>query len=114
MTLAGRVAGVAAALAVVALWGAFLIRNPYTAAQTDLTFLLGCTMMLGGAIAAATAARGAYVGMYLLFFVMFFPVGLYVWMTPGVFRAIGWLQLAYAASAVLVHCGVARARRREV
>jgi hypothetical protein len=109
---AGRLIGLAAAAGVVALWGAFLFYNPYAAPPEDRTFLLGITMMLGGGIAAAAAAYGAHLAMYLLFFVMFFPLGLYVWLTPGVFRAIGWLQLAYLGAAVLVHLGIVQAKRK--
>ena len=109
---AGRLIGLAAAAGVIALWGVFLFYNPYAAPPEDRTFLLGITMMLGGGIAAAAAAYGAHLAMYLLFFVMFFPLGLYVWLTPGVFRAIGWLQLAYLGAAVLVHLGIMQAKRK--
>lgn len=109
---AGRLIGLVAAAGVVALWGVFLFYNPYASPPEDRTFLLGVTMMLGGGIAAAAAAYGAHLAMYLLFFVMFFPLGLYVWLTPGVFRAIGWLQLAYLGAAVLVHLGIVQAKRK--
>jgi hypothetical protein len=109
---AGRLIGTCAAVAVVALWGVFLFYNPYSPPPEDRTFLVGVTMMIGGAIAAAAAATGAHVAMYLLFFVMFFPLGLYVWLTPGVFSVIGWLQLAYLGGAVLVHLGILQAKRK--
>ena len=112
MRFAGRLLGLAAAAGVVALWGKFLFGNPYASASHDRTFLLGVTMMIGGAIAAAAAAYGAHLAMYLLFFVMFFPLGLYVWMTPGVFSVIGWLQLAYLGAAVLVHLDILQAKRK--
>jgi hypothetical protein len=111
MRLAGRLIGLAAALGVVALWATFLFGNPYAAPAQDRTFLIGVTMMIGGAMAAAAAGYGAHLAMYLLFFVMFFPLGFYVWLTPGVFSAIGWLQLAYLGAAVLVHIGVVQAKR---
>jgi hypothetical protein len=109
---AGRVIGLAAAAGVVVLWGVFLFRNPYAPPSQDRTFLIGVTMMIGGAMAAAAAASGAHLAMYLLFFVMFFPLGLYVWLTPGVFSAIGWLQLAYLGAAVMVHRGIVQAKRK--
>ena len=109
---AGRLIGLAAALGVVALWGRFLFANPYAPELQDRTALIGITMMIGGAMAAAAAAAGAHLAMYLLFFVMFFPLGLYVWMTPGVFSTIGWLQLAYLGAAVLVHLGMLHAKRK--
>ena len=109
---AGRFVGLAAAVGVIALWGVFLFRNPYSPPPQDRTFLVGVTMMIGGAMAAAAAASGAHVAMYLLFFVMFFPLGLYVWLTPGLFSAIGWLQLAYLGAAVLVHVGIVKAKRK--
>jgi hypothetical protein len=112
MKLAGRLVGLAAAIGVVALWGKFLFGNPYAPPEQDRTFLLGITMMLGGAIAGAAAAYGAHLAMYLLFFVMFFPLGLYVWLTPGVFSVIGWLQIVYLGGAVLVHLGIVQAKKR--
>jgi hypothetical protein len=112
MRLAGRVIGLVAAAGVVALWATFLFGNPYAPPAQDRTFLLGITMMIGGGMAAVAAATGAHLAMYLLFFVMFFPLGLYVWMTPGVFSAIGWLQLAYLGAAVLVHVGIVQAKRK--
>ena len=112
MKTAGRLIGLAAAIGVGVLWGVFLFRNPYAPSSQDRTFLLGITMMIGGAMAAAAAVSGAHLAMYLLFFVMFFPLGLYVWLTPGVFSAIGWLQLAYLGAAVLVHLGIVKAKRK--
>ena len=107
---AGRLIGLATAVGVVVLWGVFLFRNPYAPSSPDRMFLIGITMMIGGAMAAAAAVSGAHLAMYLLFFVMFFPLGLYVWLTPGVFSAIGWLQLAYLGAAVLVHLGIVQAK----
>jgi hypothetical protein len=112
MRLAGRLIGLASAAGVMVLWGVFLFRNPYASPSPEGTILLGVTMMIGGGIAAAAAARGAHLAMYLLFFVMFFPLGLYVWFTPGVFSAIGWLQLAYLGAAVLVHVGILQAKKK--
>ena len=109
---AGRLIGLAAAAGVVVVWGMFLFRNPYAPPSQDRTFLIGITMMIGGAIAAAAAAYGAHLAMYLLFFVMFFPLGLYVWLTPGVFSVIGWLEIAYLGAAVLVHLGIVQAKRK--
>jgi len=102
---AGRLLGVLAALSLAALWAVFLFRNPYAASDADATRLVGYTMIAGAAIAAAAAARGAYVAMYLLFFVMFVPVGFYVLLTPGMFSAIGWIEIGYLAAAILVHLG---------
>lgn len=112
MTRAGRLVGAIAALGTIALWAVFLFRNPYASPTGEATHLIGYTMMVGGAMAAAAAARGAYLGMYLLFFVMFVPVGLYLLMTPGVFSAIGWLQLGYLAAAILVQRGMMTAKRK--
>ena len=110
--IAGRLIGLGAAAGVVALWAFFFFGNPYSAPSEDRTVLIGATMMIGGTMAAAAAAAGAHLAMYLLFFVMFFPIGLYVWLTPGLFSAIGWLQLAYLAGAVLVHLGIVQAKRK--
>jgi len=107
MIAAGRVVGVLAAAGVAALWCVFQFRNPYSESTPpgNASLLFTITSLVATAIAAAAAVQGKYLAMYLLFFVMFFPLGLYMWMTPGVFSAIGWLQIAYLAGAVLVHRG---------
>jgi len=63
-------------------------------------------------VSAVAAALGAQLAMYLLFCASFFPVGLYVLAGPGIFSAIGWLNLAYLASAILVHRPVLTAKRK--
>jgi len=107
----GRVAGVVAALGVCGLWMVFVFWNPYDTRIEPPTMLLGSTMILAAALAGAAAARKAHLAMYLLFIVSFFPVGFYVMLGPGIFQAIGWLELTYLASAVLVHLGVVRETR---
>lgn len=101
----GRILGVTAAVGAAALWAMFLYRNPY-AAPDGGSFLLGVLMILGAAIAAVAAGVGAHLAMYLLFIVMFFPVGFYVMLGPGVFKAIGWCDLIYLGAAVLTHRAV--------
>lgn len=108
----GRLVGVLSAIGVIALWAVFLFRNPYAPMAGGGTLLIGCTMMLAAAMSAAAAASGAYLGMYLLFFVMFVPIGFYVWMTPGIFRFIGWLEIVYLAGAVLVHRQIMTSKRK--
>ena len=112
MALAGRAIGCIAALSAVALWGVFLFRNPYAAPAEGRVLLFGFLMMVAGTVSAIAAALGAHLAMYLLFFVSFFPVGLYVLAGPGIFSAIGWLNLAYLASAILVHRPVQAAKRK--
>src|SRR5205823_2487466 len=99
----GRVAGVLVSGAAVAVWIAFLFRNPYAAPAEGRVLLFGGLMILASLLAGAAAAFGAHLAMYLLFVLSFFPVGLYVMLGPGVFQAVGWLNLAYLACAVLVH-----------
>lgn len=103
MLRAGRVIGVAAALGAAALWLVFLFRNPYAGATPRAVLTFGGLMTFASVVAAAAAARGAHLAMYLLFAVSFFPVGAYVLLGPGVFSAIGWLNLVYLAGAMLVH-----------
>ena len=112
MALAGRTIGCIAALSAVALWGLFLFRNPYAAPAEGRVLLFGFLMMVAGTLSAVAAALGAHLAMYLLFFVSFFPVGLYVLAGPGIFSAIGWLNLTYLASAILVHRPVLTAKRK--
>lgn len=113
MTLrtAGRVGGAAAALGVLALWALFVFRNPYGPPAAGRLLTFGGLNMFAAVVAAGAAARGAHLGMYLLFFVTFFPVGLNAMLGPGVFAAIGWLNLVYLGSAVLVHRGTVTAKR---
>lgn len=114
MTLrgAGRLLGTAAALGALSLWVVFLFGNPYGPRAQGRLLTFGGLMALSTIVSAFAAARGAHLGMYLLFFVSFFPVGLYVLAGPGLFRAIGWLNLAYLAGAILVHRATAEAERR--
>ncbi len=104
----GRVAGVIVAGAAVTLWVISLFFNPYSPDAQGGALLLGVTMILGTSVAGLAAGRGAHLGMYLLFLVLFCPVGLYVMFLPGLFQAIGWLDLAYLGCAVLIHRGGGR------
>ena len=93
------------------LWAIFLVRNPYAPPAAGPTLLFGRLMIVASIIALLAAARGAHLAMYLLFVVCFVPVGFYAMLGPGVFQAIGWLNLAYLAAAWLVHRGVQRKTR---
>lgn len=112
MRVAGRVLATAAALGAVALWAVFLFHNPYAPRAQGRVLTFGGLMMFSALVSAGAAALGAHLAMYLLFFVSFFPVGLYVLVGPGVFSAIGWLNLAYLAGAMLVHRAVLTANRK--
>ena len=109
---AGRIVGCLAALSAVALWAVFLFRNPYAAPAEGRVLLFGFLMIVAGSVSAVAAALGAHLAMYLLFFVSFFPVGLYVMAGPGIFSAIGWLNLVYLAGAILVHRPIVTAKRK--
>ena len=104
----GRALGTLAALGAGVLWAIFLFRNPYASAAEGPTLLFGRLMILASLIGLVAAARGAHLAMYLLFVVSFVPVGFYVMLGPGIFQAIGWLNLAYLAAAWMVHRGVQR------
>ena len=112
MRRAGRLLGTAAALGALSLWVVFLFDNPYAPRAQGRVLTFGGLMALSAVVSVIAAARGAHLGMYLLFFVSFFPVGLYVLAGPGLFRAIGWLNLLYLAGALLVHRATAPAARR--
>lgn len=103
---AGRVAGLLAAAAAALLWVMFLFRNPYAAPAEGRVLTFGGLMLLATGVSAVAAGFGAHLAMYLLFALSFFPVGFYVMLGPGVFQAIGWLNLVYLACAILVHRGV--------
>ena len=110
MRAAGRIVATAAALGAVALWMIFLFRNPYAPPARGVSFTFGGLMMVSAVVSAGAAALGAHLAMYLLFFASFFPVGLYVLGGPGLFSAIGWLNLVYLGGAVLVHRATVRGR----
>lgn len=101
-----------AALGASALWTMFLFANPYAPAAEGRALTFGALMMLSGLVSAAAAVRGAHLGMYLLFLVSFFPVGASALTGPGLFSAIGWLNLLYLAGAVLVHLATLKAKRK--
>ena len=103
MRAAGRILSTCAALGALVLWGLFLFGNPYAPRAQGRALTFGGLMALSAAVSAAAAVRGAHLGMYLLFLVSFFPVGAASLSGPGIFSAIGWLNLAYLAGAVLVH-----------
>jgi hypothetical protein len=106
MRAAGRLIATCAALAALTLWAIFLFGNPYAPRAQGRVLTFGGLMVLSAIVSAGAAALGAHLAMYLLFFVSFFPVGAYVLSGPGIFSAIGWLNLAYLAGAMLVHRAV--------
>ena len=108
---AGRALGTCAALGAGALWAIFLFRNPYAPPAVGRVLTFGGLNLFVSLVAAGAAARGAHLGMYLLFAVAFFPVGLNAMLGPGLFAAIGWLNLAYLAAAALVHRGIVTATK---
>ena len=112
MRTAGRILATCAALGAAVLWATFLFANPYAPPAEGRALTFGGLMMLSALVSAAAAIRGAHLGMYLLFFASFFPVGGAALSGPGLFSAIGWLNLVYLAGAALVHVGTSRARRR--
>ncbi len=112
MRATGRLLALGAALGAMTLWAIFLFRNPYAPPAEGRVLTFGGLMMMSALVSASAAARGAHIAMYLLFFVSFFPVGFYVLTGPGVFSAIGLLNLVYLAGAVLVHRAVVAAKER--
>jgi hypothetical protein len=113
MRAVGRILSACAALGAAVLWAMFLFGNPYAPQAQGRALTFGSLMMLSALVSAAVAARGAHLGMYLLFFVSFFPVGMSAMSGPGLFSAIGWLNLLYLAGAVLVHLGVLKAQKTQ-
>ena len=111
MRVAGRILGTCAALGALVLWALFLFRNPYAPPAVGRLFTFGGLMMLSAFVSAGAALRGAHLAMYLLFAVSFFPVGIWVLLGPGMFSAIGWLNLSYLASALLVHRATVTAKK---
>lgn len=105
----GQFLAAGAGLGAAALWLMFLFANPYAPRAQGRALTFGGLMMLSASVSVAAALRGAHLGMYLLFVVSFFPVGGAALTGPGLFSAIGWLNLLYLAGAVLVHAATARA-----
>jgi len=115
--IAGRSLGVIASVGAIVLWVIFIFQSPYIdfvagpqaiiAPDGRIIFtkamLFGSLMILASGVSAVASVRGAHLAMYMLFAVSFFPVGVYVMLGPGVFQAIGWFNLAYLASALIVH-----------
>jgi hypothetical protein len=108
MRTAGRVLATCAALGAAVLWAMFLFANPYAPPAQGRALTFGGLMMLSALVSAAAAVRGAHLGMYLLFCASFFPVGGAALTGPGLFSAIGWLNLLYLAAAVMVHLATRR------
>ena len=115
--IAGRSLGVIASVGARILWVIFIFQSPYidfvAGPQATITpdgqliftkaMLFGSLMILASSVSAVASVRGAHLAMYMLFAVSFFPVGVYVMLGPGIFQAIGWLNLIYLVSALIVH-----------
>ena len=115
--IAGRSLGVIASVGAIILWVIFIFQSPYidfvAGPQATITpdgqliftkaMLFGSLMILASSVSAVASVRGAHLAMYMLFAVSFFPVGVYVMLGPGIFQAIGWLNLIYLVSALIVH-----------
>ena len=115
--IAGRSLGVIASVGAIILWVIFIFQRPYidfvAGPQATITpdgqliftkaMLFGSLMILASSVSAVASVRGAHLAMYMLFAVSFFPVGVYVMLGPGIFQAIGWLNLIYLVSALIVH-----------
>jgi hypothetical protein len=102
--------GAASCAGLVALWIVFLFLNPYS--RSGLTI---ASYFMGGVMGSAAVA-GIYAFLhprppllYLIFIVSFFPVGLYFLLSPGVFRLVGYLNIAQLIATVVLHADVRRA-----
>jgi hypothetical protein len=111
MRTTGRILSTCAALGATLLWVMFLFGNPYAPPAQGRALTFGGLMMLSALVSVAAAVRGAHLGMYLLFFASFFPVGVSALIGPGLFSAIGWMNLLYLAGAALVHLATVRSKR---
>jgi hypothetical protein len=111
MRAAGRILGICAALGAVVLWAMFLFRNPYAPPAEGRALTFGGLMLFSALVSLGAAMLAAHLAMYLLFVVSFFPVGLYIMSGQGFFSAIGWMNLAYLAGAMLVHRAILTAKK---
>lgn len=110
-----RWAGVLAALGTFAFYLIFNFANPhgnqgYTA-EAFANSLLMMALALGGALVAGFA--NPYL-MLIAFALLFYPIGLYFFLTPGVFRWIGIFELLYLGAALVIlsaHIAVILERR---
>lgn len=99
-----RLIGLAGALSATVLWSIFIFFNPYYSPDqgSDPGPYVKATMMILLAIAASWATTKLEAGVLFLAFLASFPIGLYVMLTPSIFKWVGVCNLAYLVALVLI------------
>lgn len=99
LTKIGRLIGLTSAVGALVLYGMVVWFNPY--APGSLTLPIGFRMLVG-LVGLWLAYKGRPYLMTLVFILSFVPLGLYMLGTPGLFRWIGILDLAYLAASLMI------------
>jgi hypothetical protein len=96
--------GTGAWVASIALWIVFLWFNPYSPSGiTPGTYAIVIFMIALGVLGVYGTWTRRPGFLYVVVGLSFCPVGLYVLLTPGIFRAIGILNLLALSAAILLH-----------
>lgn len=107
---AGKVAGVLSAVVVLGLLMVLVLAPPYAPVAAISTLALVPTAVLAVAVVIASLIGSPGV-VLIAFLVSFLPVGLYLLLSPGMFKAIGLMEVGYLLAAALFYCGDSAARR---
>jgi hypothetical protein len=96
--------GTAAWVGSIVLWIVFLWFNPYSGSGRTIGTAVVVTLMIALGVLGVYGTWTRRPGLlYLIVGLSFCPVGFYVLLTPGIFRAIGILNLLALLAAILLH-----------
>jgi hypothetical protein len=88
------------------LWLVFAFANPYSDQGIGVdTYAVTGMMLMLAALAGWSAWKRWPLGLVIAFTLSIFPVGLYLWGTPGVFRWIAAANVGYLVAAVILWIG---------
>ncbi|MFC5542511.1 MAG: hypothetical protein C0P75_011550 [Bacilli bacterium] len=100
MQMIGSVVGIVSAVASLVFWGIFSFDNPY---QTPDSEIIG-NLFVAAVIPAAFVIIGQFLKPKWFMFVAFLlslPIGVYFFMTPGIFRGFSLVSAGYFISFLL-------------
>ena len=99
-----KLLGTGAWVGSIVLWIVFLWFNPYSrSGVTPGSYAIVSFMIALAALGVSATWTCRPVLLYLAVGLSFCPVGFYVLLTPGIFRAIGFLNLLALFAAILLH-----------
>lgn len=94
--------GVIASLGSLFLWVMFLFFNPYSNAGIGgVTYVIGFTMLGLSVVGILASLKTRVILMYIVFLGSL-PLGLYFFLTPGIFKWLGLFCVLYLVSALLM------------